>query len=349
MQALTFQGRTSVTVETVEDPRCIETTDVVVEVGLAAICGSDMHVYHGRESGLDRGTVMGHEFVGRVVEAGSAVRSLSIDDPVLSPFTTSCGRCFYCTSGLTARCEHGQLYGWVESGHGLHGAQARYVRVPLADSTLVRMPEGVSPEEGLLLGDVLSTGYYCALRAGVEPNGTYVVIGCGPVGLMAIVGARELGAESIFAVDSIPERLELARRFGATPIDFRTQDAASIVSDATAGRGADAVLEVVGSHEAGRAAYELVRPGGTVSVVGVHTDPHLSFSPAEAYDKNLTFRVGRCPARHLLPRLIPVVQSHRHDLTAIISHRLPLSEGPAAYTLFDEKRDGCTKIVLEAS
>ena len=349
MQALTFQGRRTVTVETVDDPGCLEATDVVVEVGLAAICGSDMHVYHGRESGLDRGTVMGHEFVGHVVEAGSEVRSLSVGDPVLSPFTTNCGRCFYCASGLTARCDRGQLYGWVEGGHGLHGAQARYVRVPLADSTLVRIPDGVSSEEGLLLGDVLSTGYYCALRAGVQASGTYVVIGCGPVGLMAIVGALELGAQSIFAVDSIPERLELARRYGATPIDFGAQHASTVIREATDGRGADAVLEVVGSPEAGRAAYELVRPGGTVSVVGVHTDPHMSFTPAEAYDKNLTFRVGRCPARHLVPRLIPVVQSHRHDLTAIISHRLPLSEGPAAYVLFDEKRDACTKIVLEAS
>jgi threonine dehydrogenase-like Zn-dependent dehydrogenase len=347
VKALTFHGPEEIRVETRDDPGCLEPGDAVVEVTLAAICGSDMHVYHARETGLDCGTVMGHEFVGRVVEVGKDVRELSVGDVVLSPFTTSCGRCFFCRSGLTARCERGQLYGWVEKGHGLHGAQAEYVRVPLAESTLCKVPEGVSQDEALLLGDVLPTGWYCASRAGIEPGGTYAVVGCGPVGLMAVLAATELGAERLYAIDSVPERLELARRFGATPIDFRHEDPSARLREATEGRGADAVLEVVGSAEAGRAAYDLVRPGGTLSVVGVHTADHLPFSPAEAYDKNLTFRVGRCPARHLIDRLIPLVRSGKHDPAAIISHRLGLRDGPEAYRLFDERREGCVKIVLE--
>ncbi len=330
----------------VADPQILAPTDAIVEVERTAICGSDLHVYHGREAGLDDGTVMGHEFVGRVVEAGSEVRAHKRGDLVLSPFTTNCGACFYCRQGLTARCERGQLYGWVQDGVGLHGGQAEYVRVPLADATLVPVPDGVSADEALLLGDIFSTGYYCALQAGVEAGGVYAIVGCGPVGLMAIAGARELGAQTLFALDSVPDRLEQARRFGATPIDYLAEDAARIVRDATQGRGADAVLEVVGHADALRSAYELVRPGGTISVVGVHTSPTIPFSTAEAYDKNLTLRVGRCPARAMLERLIPVARAGRYDLGSVFSHRMPLAEGAEAYRIFDEKRDGCTKVVL---
>lgn len=347
MKAITFHGPGDLRVETVADPRIVEPTDVIVKVVLTAICGSDLHVYCGREPGLDLGTVMGHEFVGEVVEAGPDVRSLTCGDVVLSPFSTSCGRCFYCREGLTSRCVEGKLFGWIADGEGLQGAQAELARVPLADSTLIPVPPGITVDEALLLGDVMSTGYYCAQQAGVRPGGTYVVLGCGPVGLSAIVGVRELGADRIFAVDSVEERLNLAESFGATPIDFCRDDVAAVLSRVTDGRGADAVLEVVGNSSAHRAAVDLVRPGGTISVVGVHNEAQFAFSPAEAYDKNLTYRVGRCPARSVAPLLFDAVRSRKHDLSAIISHRLPLDRGAAAYPMFDEKRDGCTKVVLE--
>jgi threonine dehydrogenase-like Zn-dependent dehydrogenase len=289
---------------------------------------------------------MGHEFTGEVVEVGPQVGRFEIGDAVLSPFTTSCGDCFYCERGLTARCVKGQLFGYVENGSGLQGGQAEYVRVPLADSTLAAVPADVSPEEALLLGDVFSTGYFCAQQAGVEPGSTCAILGCGPVGLMAVVGARELGAERIFALDSIPERLELAGTFGATPIDFKSLDPVAVVHEATRGRGADAALDAVGSSASTRAAYDLVRPGATISVVGVHYDEQFPFSPPDAYDKNLTFTVGRCPARRVMRELIPVVQAKKYDLASIISHRLPLADGSEAYRLFDEKRDRCTKVVL---
>ncbi len=346
MRALTFHGAGDIHYESVDDPDIRSGTDAIVRVELAAICGSDLHVYHEREKGLDHGTVMGHEFVGEVVETGSGVRNIVIGARVLSPFTTSCGNCFYCRAGLTARCSKGQLFGWVKQGRGLHGAQAQYVRVPLADGTLLPVPEEVSPEDALLLGDVLCTGYYCASRAGVAPEGTYVVLGCGPVGLAAIVGALEFGARTVLAVDGVPERLALAARFGATPVDLHTGDPGATVDQATDGRGADAVLEVVGSAEAHRLAFDLVRPGGTVSVVGVHHEQSFAFSPTEAYDKNLTYRVGRCPVRHLLAKVIPIVQRKAHDFSAIISHRLRLQDGAEGYRIFDEKRDGCTKVVL---
>jgi len=346
MKALTFHGRESIHCETVADPTILDPGDVVVDVELTAICGSDLHVYHEREVGLDRGTVMGHEFVGRVSEVGRDVTAHKSGDRVFSPFTTSCGRCFYCSRGLSARCDSGQLYGWVQEGVGLHGGQAERVRVPLADSTLVAIPEGVTDEEALLLADVFPTGYFCARNADVRPDGVYVVVGCGPVGLMSILGLRELGAERILALDSVEDRLSQARLFGASPLDVSKLDAVEAVREATDGRGADAVLELVGSPTAGRSAYDLVRPGGTVSVVGVHNEANFSFSPAEAYDKNLTFRVGRCPVRGLLDELIPVVQRKKYDLASVFSHRLPLEDGVRGYRIFDKKLEGCTKVVL---
>ncbi len=347
MRGLTFQSERRIVYESIPDPVIESATDALVRVGLTAICGSDLHVYHGRERGIDPGTVMGHEFVGEIVECGPQVRGFAPGDAVLSPFTTNCGDCFYCREGLTARCTKGQLYGWVEKGLGLQGAQADFVRVPLASSTLVAIPEGVTTSEGLLLGDVLSTGHYCARRADISPGGVYAVLGCGPVGLMAVVAARELGAETLFAVDSVPERLAHAERFGAQPLNFKTTDAVATLREATGGRGADAVLEVVGSPEASRLAVDLVRPGGTISAVGVHTERQFSFSPVEAYDKNLTYRIGRCPARAVMEELLPTVRSKRYDLISILSHELPLSRGVEGYDIFDGKKDGCTKVVLK--
>ena len=190
MKALTFAGEQTIEHTAVPDPKIEAAGDAIVRVRQCAICGSDMHVYHGRETGLDHGTVMGHEFVGEIVERGREVTAFKKGDRVVSPFTTSCGRCRFCRIGLTARCVESQLYGWVEGGHGLHGGQAEYVRVPLADSTLLAIPEGVDEADALLAGDVLSTGYFCASNAGAGPDRVCAVVGCGPVGLMAIVGHK---------------------------------------------------------------------------------------------------------------------------------------------------------------
>lgn len=347
MKALTFHGKQSIKYESVSDPEIKHPKDVIIKVLLSAICGSDLHVYHERETGLDFGTVMGHEFVGEIVEVGHDVKSFLKGDIVFSPFTTNCGECFYCRIGLTARCTTGQLFGWVEDGLGLHGGQAEYIRVPLADSTLLKLPEDVLLEEGLFLGDIFSTGYFCADMAEISPDGIYAIVGCGPVGLMAIIGARELGAEKIYAIDSIPERLKIADRYGAIPINFQTEYPIEILREPTDGRGADAVLEVVGGESAGRIAFDLVRPGGIIATVGVHTEKYFTFSPVEAYNKNITYKIGRCPARYYMEKLLPIVQSKKYDLTAIISHRLPLGEGVRGYEIFDKKLDDCIKLILE--
>lgn len=346
MKALVFEGVGRVGHAEVDDPSILEPGDVVVRVRAAAVCGSDLHVYRGLETGLDAGTVMGHELAGEVVAAGPGVTRFRPGDLVVSPFTTSCGACFYCRSGLTARCVAGQLFGWVQEGRGLHGVQAEYARVPLADTTLVRVPEGTPPEEALFAGDVLATGWFGAESAGAGPGRVVVVVGCGPVGLMAVIAARELGAERVFAVDALPDRLELARAYGAEPLNFEQGDPLAAVREATQGRGADGVVEAVGSPASTRLAFDLARPGGTLAAVGVHTERHLAFAPGEAYDKNLTYRAGRCPARHYMERLLPLIQSRKYDLGALISHRLPLSEGPRGYDLFDRRVPGCTKVML---
>src|SRR5689334_20578341 len=224
MHALTFAGKEAIEYSSVKDPVLLQPTDVIVKITLAGICGSDLHVYHGKETGIDHGTVMGHEFVGIVEETGSDVKKFRKGTKVLSPFTTSCGECFYCLIGLTCRCEKGNLFGWVEKGHGLHGAQAAYVRVPMADSTLLPLSNDLNEKKGLLLGDIFSTGYFCAENATVNRKNVYVVIGCGPVGLMAIIAAKHLGAETLFAVDTIPGRLNKAKQFGAVPLNASSID-----------------------------------------------------------------------------------------------------------------------------
>ena len=346
MQALTFGGLETVIHQSVPDPQVLQPADAIVQITLSGICGSDLHVYHGRETGIDNGTVMGHEFVGTVTETGNAVKKFKRGSRVLSPFTTSCSECFYCRIGLTCRCEKGHLFGWVTAGDGLHGAQAQYVRVPMADTTLISLSNDLSEEKGLLLGDIFSTGYFCAENAGVNKKGTYIVIGCGPVGLMTIVAAKHLGAENLFAIDLSDGRLQMAKEFGAIPLNPTRTDVRTPIFDKTNGRGADAVMEVVGSADALRLAIDLLRPGGTISSVGVHTTKNFSFSPGEAYDKNLAYKIGRCPAHYYAEKLLKEEVIQRYPVEKIITHHFGLDKGATAYEVFDKKLDNCIKAVL---
>ncbi|HEY5919730.1 MAG TPA: alcohol dehydrogenase catalytic domain-containing protein [Chryseolinea sp.] len=347
MKALTFHGIGQVKHETLPDPVIESQGDAIVKVKLCAICGSDLHVYHGSEKGCDHATAMGHEFVGEVVEVGEEVKTLKPGQAVMSPFSTSCGNCDFCKMGLTSRCVQSQLFGWRQNNSGLHGGQAEYVRVPLADNTLMPIPATLSLEHALLLGDVIPTGYFCAYQAEIKPDGIYVVIGCGAVGLMAILGAFELGATSVFAIDTIPERLALAESFGARPLNAQQFDAVREVTQHTQGLGADAVLEAVGNNNSLALAYSLVRPGGIISMVGVNNESYLPFSPSDAYNKNLTFKVGRCPARFLMEKLLPAVLSKKYNYNAIVSHRLDLRDGVDAYTMFSKKTNNCVKVILK--
>ena len=338
MKALTLHGPRDVRLEVVPDPRIEDPRDAIVRVTLTAICGSDLHPYHGREEGCDAGTVLGHEFVGQVVEHGNEVEGLETGALVASPFATSCGMCFYCEHGLFSRCIEGGVYGWVSGGRGLQGAQAEYVRVPLAGSTLVPIPDGVSEDAALFAGDVLATGTFAVDQGGVGPDTVVAIVGCGPVGLMATFASVERAAARVFAVDGVAERRELAAAYGAETTS--PPEAVARLREATDGRGADVVVEAVGSGPAARLAVDLVRPGGTVSSVGVHTEPHYPFSPVEAYDKNLTWRTGRCPARRYMPELLARARQPGLGLDKVISHRLPLSDGVRAYDVFDQQAGG---------
>ena len=276
MKAITFQAVEQLAYEDAVDPEIVVATDVLVRVTAAGICGSDLHPYFGREVGLDIGTVMGHELVGEIVEVGTEARDFTVGARVVAPFTTSCGSCFYCSSGLTARCERGQLFGWVEGGRGLQGVQAEYARVPLADGTLVAVPEGLDEALALLAGDILSTATYGAELAGVEPGDLVVVVGCGPVGLLAIRAALGRGAREVVGVDRVAARLATAELFGATPVNFETGDPVEMVRERSQGRGADAAIEAVGSPEATRLAADLLRLGGSLAALGV---PRTTASP----------------------------------------------------------------------
>lgn len=346
MHALTFGGKEIIEYSTVRDPGLLDASDAIVKITMASICGSDLHVYHGRETGQDHGTVMGHEFTGIVEETGSDVKKFKKGARVLSPFTTSCGECFYCLIGLTCRCEKGNLFGWVQEGHGIQGAQAGYIRVPMADSTLLPLSTDLDEKKGLLLGDVFSTGYFCADNAGIKPGAVHAVIGCGPVGLMTIIAAKHLGASTLFAVDLVPERLVMAKGFGAIPLNPSHVDVKEEILNNTYGRGADAVMEVVGSEQSLKLAIDILRPGGTISSVGVHTAKTFSFSPGEAYNKNLIYKSGRCPAYFYSEKLLHEGVPQRYVIEDIITHQFSLNDGAKAYETFDKKIDGCIKAVL---
>lgn len=346
MRAVTFGGVRQVDLVELDEPALEQPTDVVVAVRAAAICGSDLHPYLGREGGLDVGTAMGHEFVGDVVEVGAAVESFAVGDRVVAPFTTSCGRCWFCARGLTARCEQGQLFGWRQAGRGLHGGQAERVRVPLADTTLVAAPAGVEDEVALLAGDVLSTGFYCAQLGAIEPEHTVAVVGAGPVGVCATIAAAKV-ARRVFTLDFVAARRALAAANGAVAVDPGDEEALQQLRDATDGRGVDVVLECVGSEAATATSFALVRAGGTIAAAGVHCEPHFAFSPGAAYDKNLTYRAGRCPARAMMDATMPLVASGAHDLGALFSHRMPFEEAPRGYEMFAAREAGCTKVLLQ--
>lgn len=355
MKALTFQGTENVELRNdVDEPVLQSDSDVIVAVHRAGLCGSDLHQYHGRES-VRRGTVPGHEFFGEVVAVGTAVRQFRVGDFTFAPFTTSCGGCFFCRDGLSSRCESGQLFGYlpptgeVDSGSGIQGAQAEFVRVPLADSTLLSS-KGLSPEQALLLGDNFTTGFFCADQAAIRPDGISVVIGCGSVGLSAIVAARHLGARTVIAVDPVPSRRLRAVALGATAVS--PEEAAMRIEELAAKTrqiGADSVLEAVGHPSAQKLAFDLIRPGGVISSVGVHTREHFSFSPTGAYDRNVTYRTGRCPVRSYLDRILRLVAAGDLMIPVeqiVTESRLPLSQGAEAYRRFASRADDCVKILL---
>jgi alcohol dehydrogenase len=346
------------------DPTIEAPGDAVVAVRAAGLCGSDLHPYEGREPART-GVVQGHEAVGEVVAIGPAVRTVTVGERVLVPFTTSCGRCPPCTRGLTARCVHGELFGWGDPDRpdvaALHGGQAELLRVPLADTTLVRVPARVDDVAALLLTDNLPTAWEAVERTGLGTGEPLVVVGLGSVGLCAVVAARALGAGPVLAVDPLPDRRERARRLGADVVTTPEAAAATLAALLEAGAqdagrtGAPAsgrapcIVEAAGTHGAQRLAFELLAPGGTLSVIAVQTDERFAFTPAEAYDRNATVRAGRASVRATLERLLPRIEAGHVPIpaAACVTHRdVPLAAGPEHYRRFAAREPGLVKVAF---
>jgi S-(hydroxymethyl)glutathione dehydrogenase / alcohol dehydrogenase len=354
MKAVVLKETGKVVLEEVADPELQGPDEAIVRVTTAGVCGSDLHIVHGRDPGIRMGTIMGHEFIGIVEETGSGVAPFQPGDRVLSPFTINCGVCFYCKRGIPARCVRSSCFGFVsEDGSGLEGSQAELVRVPLASSTLLAVPEKrndgamLADEEVLFLGDIFSTAYSTAEAAAIQKGDTVVVVGCGPVGLLSILAARLFEPSKIVAVDSIEYRLAKAKEFGAVTVNPEPDQVLQMVREFTEGRGADAVLEAVGHPSALDLAIHVVRPGGVVSIAGYHTQTTYSFPIQKAYTKNLTLKIGRCNARKYMEKLLPLVLQHRVPLTSIITHVLPLSDAVNGYEIFSERRDSAIKVLLK--
>ena len=343
MKALRYYGARDVRYEAMDDPAPQSPSDAIVQVSACSICGSDLHIYHGHGFSEDVGFCVGHEAVGEVVEIGSAVSRIKVGDKVMLPAAVGCGACWSCLAGNVANCEFnaGACYGLSAD---LQGSQAEAVRVPAADMNAVKVPDGVSMDQALMMTDALATAWYGARRAEIKPGSSVAVIGLGPIGLMAVEAAFVMGAHVVYAIDPIAERRALAAEAGA--IVLHPQDAIETIREATGGRKAECVIEVVGSDATVDLALRLVARRGTVSVIGVQQSKRYAFPLERAFAAGLTFRAGTCSVPEELPVLFPLVQSGRLKPEKYISHRMRLSEGAEAYRLFEAREAGALKMVL---
>lgn len=345
MKALRYFGPGDIHCEGMDDPRLEADTDIIVKMNLCAICGSDLHIYHGHGFSEDTGYCVGHEAVGEVVETGRAVRRLRAGDRVMLPAATGCGACRQCLSGMVGKCEN-NMAGCYGLSAALQGCQAEAIRVPAGDFNAVPIPDGLSDEQALMLTDAMATAWFGARRAQIAPGGTVAVIGLGPIGLMAVESAFVMGASRVFAIDPVAARRALAAERGAEV--FHPSDALEEIREATGGRKADSVIEAVGGDGTIDLALRLAGRGGTISAIGVAQTKRYAFPLERAFGQGLTFAIGTCSVPFELPALIPLVQSGRLKPETTISHRLSLSDGAEAYRLCDTKAEGALKVVMSA-
>ena len=344
MRAVVFQGPGHVSVIDVADPQLQCPDDAVVRVTRAAICGSDLHFFHGKAP-MDAGDVLGHEAVGVVEEVGDAVTGVRPGDRVVIAFDIACGDCWYCSRGMSALCDDAQMFGGGPFTGSVPGAQAERVRVPRADVNLLLIPEALDDERALFLGDILTTGYYAASLGGISAGDTVAVVGAGPLGFFCVQAAAALDAAHVFVIDPEPSRLELAASVGATPVDPAQLHPQMAVAQVTDGRGADVVLEAVGDPDAFSAAVTLARPGGTIVVAGVYAGEIAEIQLGVYWTRALTLRFsGLCPIHAWWDGALQAVIDGRIDPSPLVSHRLPLEDATAGYALFDRRE--ATKVVL---
>lgn len=375
MKAITFQGVKNVKVQEVEDSKIIKDDDIVVKVTSTSICGSDLHLIRGRIPKMPKGFIIGHEAMGIVEETGKDVTKVKKGDRVVVPFPVACGRCWYCNHDLWSQCdnsnEHGEvggIFGYSELMGGYDGGQAEYLRVPYANVGPRIIPEELTDEQVLFLTDILPTSYWGVENGGVKSGDTVVILGCGPVGLLAQKWAAYMGANHIIAVDNIDYRLEHAKKFNKVEVlNFDnyentgehikeiTHGGADVVVDCVGMDGDMSVIEQIetvlklqgGSKSALEIASQAVRKGGTVSVVGVYGARYNNFPFGDFFSRNITLKTGQCPAHTYVEPILDLIKQNKFDATDIITHRLPLDEGKKAYELFDQKLENCIKVVLK--
>ena len=380
MKAMTYRGPYTVRVEEKPDPRIEHPGDAIVRVDLAAICGSDLHLFHGMLPDTRIGHTFGHEFIGTVEQVGSSVQSLQVGQRVMVPFNIYCGSCFFCARGLFSNCHNvnanatavGGIYGYSHTAGGYDGGQAELVRVPFADVGPSPIPDGISDENALLLTDAFSTGYFGAQLADIVEGDTAVVFGAGPIGLAAARSCWLMGAGRVIVVDHLDHRLEKAKTFAfAETVNFgQVGDIVRYLKRATDGLGADVVIDAVGAEADGHVlqhvtsaklklqggspvainwAIDAVRKGGTVSIMGAYGPLFSAVKLGDAMNKGLTLRTNQAPVKRQWPRLWEHILAGTLDPSAMITHRIPLDDIAEGYHMVSAKLDDHVKTVVQVS
>jgi 2-desacetyl-2-hydroxyethyl bacteriochlorophyllide A dehydrogenase len=342
MRAVTFQAPEHVRIEEKPDPEVVAADDALVRVEASGICGSDLHIYHGRVP-VEQGFTIGHEFVGTVVAAGDDVERVAAGDRVLGTFHTACATCTPCLRGDYHRCRNGQTFGHGKGLGDLQGAQAELLLVPRANLTLRRVPEGMSADVALFAGDVMGTGYHSIAHAEMKAGDTVAVLGLGPVGLCAVQAAVAGGAVKVFAIDTVAERLEMAERFGATPLHLSEDDPKKAVRAATEGLGVDVVVDAVGDPGPLALAVSLARDAGTVSGIGAYAGKG-EVPLGLAWLKGLQLRLGLANVIAHVDRVLALMEAGKLDPGPLVTHHMPLDQAAAAYEIYDGRE--ALKIVL---
>jgi S-(hydroxymethyl)glutathione dehydrogenase/alcohol dehydrogenase len=375
IKAMVYKGIKNIRLSDAKDPIIENYEDIIIKVTSTSICGSDLHLLHGFIPNLQMGTVIGHEAMGIVEETGKRVTKIKKGDRVIVPFPVSCGHCWFCKHDLSSQCdnsndfgESGGVFGYGDTFGGYDGGQAEYLRVPYANFGPRIIEESLTDEQVLFATDILPTAYWGIESAGVKQGDTVVVLGCGPVGQLAQKFAWLKGAERVIAVDNIPYRLQHAQKYNkAEVINFDDYDnTGAYIKEITKG-GADAVIDCVGmegkmtavekietvlrlqggSKSAIEIASLCVRKGGTIMLVGVYGAKYNAFPLGELFSRNITLKMGQCPAHSYVDPVLKMIEDRKIDATDIITHTMPLSDGDKAYDIFEKRQDNCIKVILK--
>jgi 2-desacetyl-2-hydroxyethyl bacteriochlorophyllide A dehydrogenase len=342
MRAVTFQAPGEVRVDERPAPELQSTDEAIVQIDASGICGSDLHIYHGRVK-IAPGFTIGHEFVGTVLATGEDVTRVNTGDRVLGCYHSACGTCYFCLRGVYHKCDRMRVFGHGELLGSLQGTQAEQAVVPMANMTLRRVPEDVSDDVALFAGDVMGTGYHAVVESGVTPGDSVAVLGLGPVGLCAVQVALAAGAAPVFAIDSVEDRLAVARQFGATAVHLTEQSPRDEIRAGTGGLGVDVAIDAVGHPKALESAIRLARKAGTVFAIGVYAEPcevHMGL----VWIKALTIRSGHANVIGHVDRVLGMLASGALDPNPLVTHHMSLDDAPEAYGVYD--RHEALKIVL---